>query len=261
MIAKTGPGYEDGIIRRFAVDNNGDAYVPMRGTNAGDIRIYKYDNAADTWAYTGKSYTDSHLATDDLDKSGWRMHVYTKDGDSVYFVSYDGKIYHFTFATEALDYIGVLEANPNPWVSDLTLSDDEQHLYALVFQYGINQNMFVDFNIQTGQATTIDSNITTYGPRALIFGGLARDKLGHAYMVGWQYANTSITNIALFKINVEATPTLAIRRVGEQVALAWNLGALENADDVAGPWTDVTNAVSSMLVPASSPQKFFRLRY
>ena len=189
------------------------------------------------------------------------MHVYTKDGDSIYFVSYDGKIYHFTFVTEALEYLGVLEANPNPWVSDLTLSDDEQHLYALVYQYnGINQNKFVDFNIPTGQATAIDSNIATYGPRDLIFGGLARDKLGHAYMVGWEYANTSITNIALFKINVEATPTLAIRRVGEQAALAWNLGVLQNADDVAGPWTDVTNAFSSMLMPASFPQKFFRLR-
>ena len=112
-----------------------------------------------------------------------------------------------------------------------------------------------------GQATTIDSNITTYGPRDLIYGGLARDKLGQAYMVGWQFANTSITNIALFKINVEATPTLAIRRVGGPVALAWNLGVLQQADDVAGPWMDVTNAVSPTLVQPSSPREFFRLRY
>lgn len=261
MIAQTGQGYAVGVIRRFAVDNSGNAYVPMRGTNAGDIRIYKYDNAAGTWAYTGKSYTDSHLAASDLDKSGWRMHVYTKDGAKIYFISYDGKIYRFTFATEALEYIGVLEANPNPTVSDLILSDDEQHLYSLVYEYAVNQNKFVDFNIQMGQATTIDSNITTYGPRDLIYGGLARDKLGQAYMVGWQFANTSITNIALFKINVEATPTLAIRRVGGPVALAWNLGVLQQADDVAGPWMDVTNAVSPTLVQPSSPREFFRLRY
>ena len=165
------------------------------------------------------------------------------------------------FATGSLQYLGVLEANPDPRVNDLILSHDEQHLYALVYRYGINQNKFVDFNIQTGLVTTIDSNIATYGTRDLIYGGLAKDKLGHAYMVGWEYANTSITNIALFKINVEATPTLAIRQAGGQVALGWNLGALQKADDVSGPWIDVTNAFSPMLVQPLPPRKFFRLKY
>ena len=263
MIAHTGNGYANGIIRNFAVDTNGNAYVPMRGASNGDIRIYKYDNTAGTWAYTGQSYTDSFfLAGNDPDKSGWVMHVYTKSGDMAYFIAYDGKVYRFTFATESLQYLGVLEPNPNPRVSDLILSDDEQHLYALVFRYaGINQNKFVDFVIQTGQVTTIDSNIATYGIRDLIFGGLAKDKFGHAYMVGWEDANTSITNIALFKINVEASATLAIRGVGEQVQLHWNRGALQSADDVSGPWSDVTNALSPMLAQPLSPRKFFRLKY
>jgi hypothetical protein len=209
MIAKTGKGYADGIIRNFAVDTSGNVYIPMRGSSTGDIRIYKYDNTAETWAYTGKSYGDDFLAANEFDKSGWVMHVYTKAGNKVYFIAYDGKVYRLTFATEALEYLGVLEANPNPRVSDLILSDDEQHLYALVFRYGgINQNKFVDFNIQTCQVSTIDSDITTYGARDLIYGGLARDKLGHAYMVGWQYANDSIENIALFKISVRASATL-----------------------------------------------------
>jgi hypothetical protein len=264
MIAQTGKGYADGIIRNFAVDTNGNAYVPMRGASTGDIRIYKYDNTAGTWAYTGKSYTDNFfLAGNEPDKSGWVMHVYTKAGDMVYFIASDGKVYRFTFATESLQYLGTLEANPNPRVGNLILSDDEQHLYALVFRYaGINQNKFVDFNIQTGQVTTIDSNIATYGTRDLITGGLAKDKLGHAYMVGWQYANTSIGNIALFKINVEAPATLTIHQVGGQVELDWNRGALQEADDVSGPWIDVTNAFSPMLVqPPLPPRKFFRLKY
>jgi len=263
MIAQTGKGYADGIIRNFAVATNGDAYVPLRGASAGDIRIYKYDNTAGTWAYTGKSYTDNFfLAGKDPDKSGWRMHVYTKAGDMVYYIAYDGNVYRFTFATESLEYLGVLEANPNPRVSDLILSDDEQHLYALVFQYGgINQNKFVDFLIPTGQATTIDSNITTYGTRDLIFGGLAKDKLGHAYMVGWEYANVSITNIALFKINVEAPEALSIRRVGGQVEVDWNRGALQQAADVSGPWIDMTNAVPPMLVPPLLQRSFLRLRH
>jgi len=262
MIAQTGKGYAEGIIRNFAVDNSGNAYVPMRGTNTGNIRIYKYDNTAATWAYTGKFYTDGFLAANESDKSGWVLHVYTKAGDKAYFIAYDGKIYRFTFATEALDYLGVLDANPNPRVSDLILSDNEQHLYSLVYRYNpINQNKFVDFNLQTGQVTTIDSNITTYGARDLIFGGLAKDKLGHAYMVGWQYANTSIGNIALFKINVEAPPTLNIRRVGGQVQLDWNRGALQRADNFAGPWTDVTNASSPLVIPTTDPRKFYRTRY
>jgi hypothetical protein len=263
MIAQTGQGYAIGIIRNFAVDMNGNAYVPMHGTSTGDIRIYKYDNTAGTWAYTGKSYTDSFfLAGNEPDKSGWVMHVYTKAGDMVYFIAYDGNVYRFTFATESLQYLGVLEANPNPRVSDLILSDDEQHLYALVFRYaGINQNKFVDFDIQAGQVTTIDSNIATYGTRDLIFGGLAKDKLGHAYMVGWVYANSSITNIALFKINVEAPTTLSISQAGGQVELDWNRGVLQKADDVAGPWIDVTNAFSPMPVQPLLPRNFFRLRY
>jgi hypothetical protein len=262
MIAQTGKGYADGIIRNFAVDANGNAYVPMRGTSAGEIRIYKYDNTAATWAYTGKSYTDNFfLAGNEPDKSGWVMHVYTNAGDMVYFIAYDGKVYRFTFATESLQYLGTLEANPNPRVSDLILSDNERHLYALVFRYaGINQNKFVDFNIQTRQVSTIDSNIATYGTRDLIFGGLAKDKLGHAYMVGWQFANTSIGNIALFKIKVEVPATLSIRQVEAQVELDWSRGALQQADDVSDPWIDVTNAFSPMLLQPPLPQReFFRL--
>jgi hypothetical protein len=261
MIAQTGTGYADGIIRNFAVDNSGNAYVPIRGASPGDIRIYKYDNTAGTWTYTGKSYADSFLAVDEFDKSGWVLHVYTKAGDMVYFVAYDGTVYRFTFATEALESIGVIEPNPNPRVNNLILSDDERHLFALVYRYGgINQNKFVEFDIQTGQATTLDSNIDTYGTRDLIFGGLARDKLGHAYMVGWQWMNFDIGNIALFKINVEP-PTLTIRQVESQVELDWNGGALLEADDVAGPWTNVTNALSPMLVHPSSARKFYRLSY
>jgi hypothetical protein len=206
MIAKTGKGYSDGIIRNFAVSKSGNAYVPMRGSSPGDIRIYKYDNFAQTWVYTGKSYADDFLTVNGFDKSGWGMHVYTKDSDKIYCIAYDGKVYRFTFDTEDLEYLGILEANPNPRITNLILSDDEQHLYALVFRYeGIDQNKFVEFNIRTNQVTTIKSNILTYGTRDLIYGGLAKDKLGHAYMVGWQYADTSVENIALFKIRVETS--------------------------------------------------------
>ena len=106
------------------------------------------------------------------------MHVYTKSGDMAYFIAYDGKVYRFTFATELLQYLGVLETKSQ---SARQRPDPQrrpaEHWYALVFRYaGINQNKFVDFVIQTGQVTTIDSNIATYGIRDLIFGGLAKGK-------------------------------------------------------------------------------------
>lgn len=262
MIAQTGKGYANGIIRNFAVDTNGNAYVPMRGTSNGDIRIYKYDNTGGTWGYTGKSYADNFLAGNEPDKSGWLMHVYSNTGDMVYFIAYDGKVYRFTFAAESLQYLGILEPNPNPRVTNLILSGDKKHLYALLFRYaGINQNKFVDFNISTGQVTTIDSNIATYGTRDLIFGGLARDKLRHAYMVGWQFANTSIGNIALFKINVEPPAKLAIRPVEGQIELEWNRDVLQQANDLSGSWVDMTDAISPMLVQPMPPWGFFRLNW
>ncbi|MEP4076671.1 hypothetical protein [Haloferula sp.] len=262
MITQTGLGYADGIIRNFAVDLDGNAYVPIRGTSHGDIRIHKYDNTAETWTYTGKSYADSFLAVKEFDKSGWLLHVYTKARDMVYFIAYDGKVYRFTFATETLDYLGVLEANPNPRVNNLIISDDEQRLYALVFRYaGLNENKFVEFDIPTGMAATIDSDISTYGNRDLLFGGPAKDRMGHAYLVGWKFLDTSIDNIALFKIGIEPKPTLTMRTVGTQLELEWNHGLLQTADDTGGPWTEDASAFPPLLVDPDDPRKFFRLRY
>ncbi len=265
MIAQTGFGYSDGIIRSFALDNAGNAYVPMRGTIPGQIQIHKYDNTAGTWTDTGKAYGDGFLGANDSDKSGWRLHVYTKDGSRIYFITYDGSIFRFTFATEELEALGVLEADPDPRVSNLILSEDEQHLYALVYRYGgINQNKFVSFDIQTGQATTIDSNIATFGKRDLIFGGLAKDKLGHAYMVGWQFGNNAIDGIALFKIQVEPAvapaPSLTIQYAEKQVSLDWNQGTLQTAEELAGPWSDLTGATHPLLLAPSSTQRYFRLK-
>jgi hypothetical protein len=260
MLAQTGKGYAEGIIRNFAVDNSGNALVPMRGASTSDVLIYKYDNLAETWSDTGKSYTDGFLANNEFDKSGWRMHVYTRDGEKIYFIAYDGKVYRFTFATASLEYLGVLEANPDPRVSDLILSEDERHLYSLVYRYaGLNQNKFVSFDTETGDVTTIDTEIANYGHRDLIYGGLAKDTLGHAYMVGWQFANAAIDNIALFKIGVE--PTINIRSVNGQLELFWNPGALQSADDLVGPWKDMMDTTSPMLIQPLQARKLFRVKY
>jgi hypothetical protein len=262
MIARTGRGHNEGIIRNLAVDLDGNAYVPVRGATNGEIRIFKYDNAQDSWGDTGKSYMDGFLAVKDSDKSGWLLHVYPKARDMAYFIAYDGKVYRFTFETGLLEYLGILEANPNPRVNNLILSDDGKRLYALVYRYGgTSENKFVEFDLETGLARTIESRIALYGTRDLIFGGFAKDRLGHAYMVGWTFAVTTIGNIALFKIGVEPPPTLAIRPKGLQLELDWTHGLLQVADDLGGPWSEDATAFPPFMVDPEPPGKFYRLRY
>ena len=262
MLARTGRGYDKGIIRNLAVDLDGNAYVPVRGDSTGEIRIFKYDNTEDSWGDTGKSYIDGFLAVDDFEKSGWVLHVYPKARDMAYFIAYDGKVYRFTFGTETLEYLGILEANPNPHVHNLILSGDGKRLYALVYRYGGSSgNKFVEFNLETGLARTIESRITLYGSRDLIFGGFAKDRLGHAYMVGWTFPIKTIGNIALFKIGVEPPPTLTIRPAGNQLELDWNHGLLQVADGLSGPWTENATAFPPLMLDPEPPGRFYRLRY
>ena len=57
------------------------------------------------------------------------------------------------------------------------------------------------------------------------------------------------------------TGQLGISRSGANVVLTWNAGLLEEAANVTGPWTTVTNAVSPLTVPATAAQGYYRLRW
>ncbi len=56
-------------------------------------------------------------------------------------------------------------------------------------------------------------------------------------------------------------PALTIRHVGAQVELAWDRGKLQQADEVNGPWTDVADAFSPMLLQEMADRKFYRTMY
>ena len=56
-------------------------------------------------------------------------------------------------------------------------------------------------------------------------------------------------------------PTLAITPAGGgNVTLTWSAGVLQQADDAAGPYSDVPSATSPSTVSGSAAKKFYRVR-
>lgn len=86
-----------------------------------------------------------------------------------------------------------------------------------------------------------------------------RDSLFVADMV-----NTGLNAGAIYQIKSLVTPTLptlTIQRTGSQLQLNWNRGALQEADEISGPWSAVTDAFSPMLLPPTAARKFYRTMY
>ena len=62
-------------------------------------------------------------------------------------------------------------------------------------------------------------------------------------------------------IATPSSPTLGARFAGAQVELSWDRGVLQEADEVTGPWNDVVDGFSPLLVQTAAPRKFYRARY
>lgn len=58
-----------------------------------------------------------------------------------------------------------------------------------------------------------------------------------------------------------APPTLVVHPVGDQVELTWDRGALQEADEASGSWSDVVDAFSPLLLQPTAAKKFYRTRY
>jgi hypothetical protein len=59
---------------------------------------------------------------------------------------------------------------------------------------------------------------------------------------------------------VAESPVMTIRLEGGQLTLNWTGGGvLQRADDAAGPWTEVTGAVSGTQLDLEGNQGFFRV--
>ncbi len=73
------------------------------------------------------------------------------------------------------------------------------------------------------------------------------------------------TTLAEFRNYGDYTPVMMGGRLsaslqGGQITISWTgTGTLQSADDVEGPWTDVTGATNPYTTAADAPHKFFRL--
>ena len=56
-------------------------------------------------------------------------------------------------------------------------------------------------------------------------------------------------------------PQLTVWTARGQVQLAWDRGALQEAEQPSGPWSDVMDAFTPHAVSPADPRKFFRIRY
>ena len=64
----------------------------------------------------------------------------------------------------------------------------------------------------------------------------------------------------IYQIKSLVLPPVQSRRLNDRVELTWNFGILQDADQVTGPWNDVTNASSPHSVVVDQSKKFFRTR-
>lgn len=56
------------------------------------------------------------------------------------------------------------------------------------------------------------------------------------------------------------SPPLTVRAVSGQVELMWDRGTPQEAEQLSGPWSEVTDAFSPHAVSPTHPRKFFRIR-
>ena len=70
----------------------------------------------------------------------------------------------------------------------------------------------------------------------------------------------SLSATQTFAVTVYLPPTITFQVGGSQFQLAWPRGALQQANDVAGPYFDIPGATSPYVATPSAASKFYRLR-
>ncbi len=70
----------------------------------------------------------------------------------------------------------------------------------------------------------------------------------------------SLSATQTFEVIVYLPPTITFKVTGDQMQIVWPRGALQQADDVSGPYFDVPDAASPYEPVPSAARKFFRIR-
>jgi glucose/arabinose dehydrogenase len=150
------------------------------------------------------------------------------------------------------------------------------------FPDGLNQGVFVGFHGQfSWGGTTNEENPVVFGNPATgaYFHFIHGQQPGIGHLDGLLATRDSLfvadlgTNgdpgfglgvgvIYQIKSLVTPTPpTLALRSVGGQAELTWDRGALQQADEGNGPWSDVVDAYSPLIWNPTSIRTFYRTKY
>ncbi|MEX2381641.1 MAG: hypothetical protein WD490_04605 [Opitutales bacterium] len=91
-----------------------------------------------------------------------------------------------------------------------------------------------------------------------------RDSLFVADLATAGNLNNGLGQGVIYQIKSIAAPTppdLAVRRVDSLFELDWDRGTLQRADEVTGPWENVTEVFSPLVVEPSGPREFYRAEY
>jgi hypothetical protein len=74
------------------------------------------------------------------------------------------------------------------------------------------------------------------------------------------WATVADSAFASYGTIIPTSVTLYVQEVGGNIVLTWTVGTLQSSPNVAGPYTDVTGAISPYTLAPSSPQQYFRVR-
>lgn len=69
-----------------------------------------------------------------------------------------------------------------------------------------------------------------------------------------------VSPVAEAQYSLLPPPVLEARWLGDQLQIVWPYGVLQEADDLAGPWATLSNALSPLLISVTNGKKFFRCR-
>ncbi|MGH7967789.1 MAG: LamG-like jellyroll fold domain-containing protein, partial [Limisphaerales bacterium] len=160
-----------------------------------------------------------------------------------------------------------------PLPNSPTTSDGAWHNVVMILDRGVEQaSVYVDGLVAGNWSISGLGSMYYNNPIAIgndptgaygASGGGSIDDVGI-----WRRALTPLEAAGIYVAGISnnvtfaaSAVTLALERSGAQLQLSWPSGALQSADQAAGPYTDITPAPTSpYLVTPSLAQKFYRVR-
>jgi hypothetical protein len=123
--------------------------------------------------------------------------------------------------------------------------DNDLPAQTLIFSLGAGAPSGSDINPITGQFSWMPVN----APATNIISVIVTDN-----------GTPSLSATQTFSVTVIAPPPIQFTRLGDQLQLSWQLGTLQEADEVEGPYHDVTTQ-SPFIIDLTETRKFFRVRF